>query len=249
MGSVMVKKILALMLAFIFALNFSSVTFAKTLEEKAEEKAAKLQKKQEKKVAKAAHENNIKVVEAWAKGGDVQAKMILMYARETRQYEGNEAESLKSLRIKLKRLNADLLENFIPLEYHGKKIKLPRLYGIAACRSQIGQYVEQNFDDVIKWAQLGASENDTLSLAVLGAAYYTGRGVRQDYKQAVEYLKSAGNEPLALKLLSDAYAKGNGVEKDAKKSALYSNYLKLVLQPKIDEKRNKNSKKIDRQAK
>ena len=141
-----------------------------------------------------------------------------------------------------------MVENFIPLEYHGKKVKLSRLYGIAACNSQIGNYVVINFDDVIKWAELGASENDTLSLAVLGAAYYTGRGVRQDYKQALEYLKSAKNEPLALQLLADAYAKGNGVDKNPQKSKFYSNYLKLVIQPKIDKQRNKNSKKIDGQA-
>ena len=35
MGIVMVKKFLALMLAFMVALNFSAMTFAKTPEEKA----------------------------------------------------------------------------------------------------------------------------------------------------------------------------------------------------------------------
>ena len=242
------KKFLALILACIFAFNFSSVTFAKTPEEKAAAKAAKLQKKQEKKVLKAARRNNIKTVEEWANGGDVQAKFILAYAQKTGQHIKKNKDAAAELIHELKKVNAYLVENFIPLEYHGKKVKLSRLYGIAACNSQIGNYVVINFDDVIKWAELGASENDTLSLAVLGAAYYTGRGVRQDYKQALEYLKSAKNEPLALQLLADAYAKGNGVDKNPQKSKFYSNYLKLVIQPKIDKQRNKNSKKIDGQA-
>ena len=80
------KKFLALILACIFAFNFSSVTFAKTPEEKAAAKAAKLQKKQEKKVLKAARKNNIKTVEEWANGGDVQAKFILAYAQKTGQH-------------------------------------------------------------------------------------------------------------------------------------------------------------------
>ena len=127
---------------------------------------------------------------------------------------------------KVAAVNDDLVKNFIPIEYGTKKVKLPRLYGLAACRSQTGQYVEQNFDDAICWAELGASEFDTLSFAIIGAAYYTGRGYRQDYKKAIEFFKKAGDEPIALSLLSDAYEKGNGVDKDLEKSKFYADYLK-----------------------
>lgn len=245
----MMKKFLALMLALIVLLNFSAVTCAKTPEEKAAAKAAKLQKKQEKQILKAARKNNIKTVEAWANGGDQQAQFILAYAKQTGQRIQRDRKAAKELFTKLKKVNAELVENFIPLDDYGKKVKLPRLYGIAASNSQIGKYVPINFDDVIKWAELGASEKDTLSFAILGSAYYTGRGVRQDYKQAIEYLKLAGAEPVALSILADAYAKGNGVDKNPKQSKFYENYLKLVTQPKIDKRRDRNSKKLEKQAK
>ena len=245
----MIKKILALMLALIVLLNFSAVTCAKTPEEKAAEKAAKLQKKQEKQILKAARKNNIKTVEEWAKDGDIQAQLIFAYAKQTGQHIKKDKKAAEELFKQARTINATLEKNFIPLEYYGQEVKLPRLYGIAACRSQIGQYILINFDDAVKWAELGASENDTLSLAVLGSAYYTGRGVRQDYKQAIEYLKLAGAEPVALSILADAYAKGNGVDKNQKQSQFYSNYLKLVTQPKIDKKFEKNAKKLEKKQK
>lgn len=249
MVSVMAKKILTLILALTVLLNFSAVTCAKTLAEKEAEKAEKLQKKQEKQIRKSARENNIKTVEVWANEGDQQAQFIFAYAKQTGQHIKKDKKAAAELFSQLKKVNSYLVENFIPLEYYGKKVQLSRLYGIAACNSQLGKYVVINFDDVIKWAELGASENDTLSLAVLGAAYYTGRGVRQDYKQAIEYLKLAKDEPVALSILSDAYAKGNGVDKNLKQSKFYENYLKLITQPKIDKRRDKNSKKIEKQAK
>ena len=245
----MVKKFLAVLLAFIFLFNFSAVTCAKTPEEKAAAKAAKLQKKQEKQILKAARKNNIKTVEEWANGGDQQAQFIFAYAKQTGQHIKKDKAEAKALFAQLKEVNDYLVENFIPIDYYGKKVKLSRLYGIAASNSQIGKYIPIDFDDVIKWAELGASEMDTLSLAILGSAYYTGRGVRQDYKQAIEYLKLAGAEPVALQILADAYANGNGVDKNPKQSKFYENYFKLVTQPKIDKRRDKNSKKIEKQAK
>lgn len=247
----MFKKILALLVAFTVALNFFSVACAKTDEEKAAEKAAnkefKLKKKREKELAKIHRRTNIFQVEKWANNGDIQAQMILSYAYSTGQRIGHNAKNAEKWKDTATAGNSDLVENFIPMEYGNKKVNLPRLYGLAACRSQIGQYVEQNFNDAVRWAQLGASENDTLSLAILGSAYYTGRGIRQDYKKAVEFLKKAKDEPIALSLLSDAYEKGNGVDKDLETSRFYSEYLQSIVQPKIDKQRNKNQKKYDKQ--
>ena len=246
----MFRKILAMLLAFMLTINFFSISYAKTDEEKAAEKQAnkefKQQKKREKELEKIHRKNNIFQVEAWAKGGDVQAQIILSYAYQTGQRIGGDKKKATEWKNTATANNSDLVENFIPLEYVNKKIKLPRLYGLAACRSQIGQYVDQNFDDALRWANLGASEKDELSYAILGSAYYTGRGIRQDYKKAVEFLKKAGNEPIALSLLSDAYANGNGVDKDLEKSKFYADYLKSVQQPKIDKKRDKNQKKLDK---
>ena len=245
------KKILALIVAFMVAMNFlSPVSYAKTKAEKEEEKKAnqefRLQKKREKELAKIARRTNIFKVQAWANGGDVQAQAILSYAHSTGQRIDKDAKLAREWKDKATANNASLVENFIPLEYATQKIKLPRLYGLAACRSQIGQYVEQNFVDAIRWAELGASENDTLSLAVLGSAYYTGRGTRQDYKKAIDYLKRAGTEPVALSLLSDAYAKGHGVERNLELSKFYAEYLSAVVQPKIDKQRDKNLKKLEK---
>lgn len=75
---------------------------------------------------------------------------------------------------------------------------MPRLYRLAACHSQIGQYVDQDFDDAIRWAELDASEFDTLSFAIIGAAHYTGHGYRQDYKKAIELYKHIKSEYGAL---------------------------------------------------
>ena len=243
---VMIKRFFALMLAIIFATNFFSVVEAKTPEEKAAAKEAKLQKKLSKELLKAHKKKNILSVIEWANKDDVQAQMILSYANATGQRMHRNKNRAAEWKEKVEAVNPDLVENFIPLEYGKKKVELSRLYGLAACRSQIGQYVEMNFDDAIRWAELGVSEEDTLSMAVLGSAYYTGRGVRQDYKKAIEFLMKSRNEPLALYLLSEAYAKGIGVDKDLEKSKFYSDYLKMIRQPKIDKKREKNAKKLEK---
>ena len=245
----MFRKILALLTAFMLMTNFLSVS-AKTAEEKAAEKQAnkefKLQQKREKELAKAARKTNILKVEEWAKNGDIQAQMILFYAHLTGQRVNLNKKNAAELQKKISSLNADFVNNFIPIDYYKKKVALPRLYGLAASRSNIGQYVDQNFDDAVRWAELGASEFDTLSFAILGSAYYTGRGYRQDYKKAIEFFKKAGSETIALSLLSDAYAKGNGVDKDLEKSKFYADYLKSVVQPKIDKVRDKNQDKLNK---
>ncbi len=257
----MMKKFLALMLAAIFlSVNFSSLSFAKTPQEKQAEKEAKqefkLQRKQDKKLAKMYRRTNILKVKEWAQNGDSQAMLILAYAYSTRQHiRKNKAEAAE-LRQKVSESNGDLFTNFIPIEYiNRRKVDLPLLYGLAACRSQIGQYVDKNFEDAVRWAELGASEYDPLSFAVLGSMYYTGRGFRQDYKKAIEYAKLSmsyseknQSEPIALYILSDAYKNGNGVDMDLKKSKFYADYLKLVRQPKIDKRRAKNEKKLEKKA-
>ena len=246
----MSKKIFLLALAIIMALNFFSfaAVFAKTPEEKAAEKEQKEQAKMEKELLKAHRKMNILQVEQMAADGDIQAQVILYYAYSTGQHVKRNEETAATWKATVEKTNAPLLENFIPVAYHKKKkVPLQQLYGFAACHSQIGEYVPVNFDDAVTWAQLGASENDPLSLAVLGSAYYTGRGLPQDYKKAIEYFKRADEEPIALYLLSDAYANGNGVDKDLAKSKFYADYAKLVRQPKIDKQTAKNMKRLKKE--
>ncbi len=244
---VMIQKFFALMLAILFAANIFSVVEAKSPEEKAAAKEAKLQKKVSAQVLKAHKKQNILSVIDWANKDDIQAQMILSYATRTGQRVHRDKKHAQELEDKVTAVNPDLVKNFIPIEYGKKKVELSRLYGLAACRSQIGQYVTMNFDDAIRWAQLGVSEEDTLSMAVMGSAYYTGRGVRQDYKKAIEFFMQSRNEPISLYLLSEAYAKGNGVDKNLEQSKFYADYLKMITQPKIDKKRDKNLKKLEKE--
>lgn len=231
------------------AFNCGNFAYAKkTPEEKAAAKEAKQLKKQAKELAKKYRKTNILKVEEWATGGDEQAKLILAYAKDTHQHVVLDKEGAAVLRDSVRKTNPDLVKHFVPVDSINKpKVLLPRLYGYAAARSQTGNYVKQNFDDAIRWAELGASEFDTLSYAVLSSAYYTGRGYRQDYKKAIEYAKLAKNEPIALTVLADAYEKGNGVDLDLKRSQFYKDYLRLITQPKIDKKRAKNEKILERQ--
>lgn len=223
------RKILAFIMTLLIALNFfTGETFAKTEAEKAEQKEAKLQKKLEKQIAKAAKKLNLEKIIAWAESGDIQAQIILSYAYQTGQRVTRNSERAKALKESAAAKNWSLVENFIPKEYGKKRVELSRMFGLAAVHSHFKEYLNASDEDSIRWAELGASEKDTLSLAYLGSAYYTGRGAKQDYKLAVDYLKKAGEEILALQLLSDAYKNGNGVEKDPVKSKIYSDYAEVV---------------------
>ena len=245
----MSKKIFALILAFVTIFNFwVSDVQAATDEEKAAKKERKLEKKRQKELLKAHRKTNILQVEQWAQEGDLQAKIIMYYACSTGQHVKHDEKAAAQWKASVGKDNETFLANFIPIEYHKKKkVPLQMFYGFAACNSQLGENVPLNYDDAVRWAQLGASENDPLSLAVLGSAYYTGRGLRQDYAKALELLKRAGDEPIALALLSDAYANGNGVDKDLEKSRFYADYLKLIRQPKIDEQTAKNLRKLKKE--
>lgn len=244
----MTKKIFAMALAFILAFNFLSAVQAATDEEKAAKKEKKIQKKQAKQLAKAYRKKNIEQVEKWAQNGDLQAQIILYYVYSEGEHVQQNLSTADEWKRKVGKDHKTFLENFIPIAYHNKrKMPLEKFYGFAACHAQLGDYIPVNFEDAVRWAQMGASENDPLSLAVLGSAYYTGRGIAQDYKKAIEYFKLAHEEPIALYLLSDAYARGNGVDRDLDKSKFYADYYRLVIQPKIDEQTQKNMRRLKRQ--
>ncbi|MBR1728028.1 MAG: sel1 repeat family protein [Selenomonadaceae bacterium] len=241
------KKIIALILTMLFMMSLG--VEAKTAEEKAAAKEEKQIKKQMKKLAKAYKIENAAKVAEWAEGGDVQAQCILSYAYTTGQRFKKDRIVALNWQNKAAEQNIELVSNFIPKEYGDKKIDLSKLFGLAAYRSHDGKFVDQNFDEAVKWADLGAKELNEQSLAYLGSAYYTGRGMIQDYKKAISYLKLAGEEPLALELLSDAYAKGNGVDQNADLSKFYYSYLRLVRNPKLHKEElkilRKNRKKIE----
>ena len=244
----MTKKFFAMALAFMLALNFFAVAHAASDADKAAKKEQKLQRKQAKQLAKAYRRKNIAQVEQWAQGGDLQAQIILYYAYSEGERVNKDAATAQQWKTAVGKDNETFLENFIPITYHDrKKMPLEKFYGFAACHAQIGDYIPVSFEDAVRWAQMGASENDPLSLAILGTAYYTGRGIAQDYKKAIEYFKRAHEEPIALYHLSDAYLHGNGVERDLDKSKFYADYFRLVRQPKIDKQTQKNMRKLRKQ--
>ena len=59
--------------------------------------------------------------------------------------------------------------------------------------------------------------------AIRGKMYYYGRGVKQDYAEAVKYLGSGGNDSESLFLLGEMYHEGLGVKADQKKALEYLN--------------------------
>ena len=235
--------------AILMLIMFVTSAQAKTAEEKAAAKEEKILNKQMKQLAKAYKVENAAKILQWAEEGDVQAQCILAYAYSTGQRFKKNKILAMMWQNKAAEQNIPLVSNFIPLEYGSKKVELSKLFGLAAYRSHDGKYVEQNFDDSVRWGSLGAKELDFQSMAYVGSAYYTGRGLMQDYEKAIKYLKLAGDDPLALELLSDAYAKGNGVKQDAEKSKFYAAYLRLVKNPKISKQElkilKKNRKRIE----
>ena len=220
-------KILTLILTALML--FTSNTHAKT----AEEKAAAKEQKQMRKLAKAYKIENAAIILQWAEEGDVQAQCILAYAYSTGQrFKKDKYMALKWHNKALEK-NRSLANNFIPIDYRDSKLDLSKLFGLAAYYSHDGKYVEQSFADSVRWGSLGTKELDFQSMAYIGSAYYTGRGLPQNYEKAIKYLRLADEDPLALELLSDAYAKGNGVEANENKSKFFADYLKLVQNPKI----------------
>lgn len=237
---------------------------AKTKEQKEQEKKEKKEKKEDKEMEKAAKEamkqekaenaienpeTHISKVNKWAEAGDAQAQCIMCYAYLTGQRVPQDLNMAIVWQNRAAAQNLSLVKNFLPLEYERSVIPLERLFAIAGRRSHIGQYVERNVKDAVRWSQLGADEKDTVAIAYIASAYYTGRGIPQDLKKAVEIASTADHDPLALHVLIDAYQFGKGVERDTKKSERYARYLKTVVEKKQQKERDKTFKKYEKEIK
>lgn len=236
----------------------------KTKEQKEKEKQEKKEKKEDKEMEKAAKEaakqekakdaienpeTHISLVNKWAEAGDVQAQCIMCYAYLTGQRVPQDLNMAIVWQNRAAAQNISLVKNFLPLEYGRQVIPLERLFAIAGRRSHIGQYVEQNVKDAVRWSQLGADEKDTVAIAYIASAYYTGRGLPQDLKKAVEIASTADHDPLSLFVLIDAYQFGKGVAQDTKKSERYARYLKTVVEKKHQKEKEKTLKKYEKEIK
>ena len=231
----------------------------KTDEEKAQEKKAKEEKKEKKEMEKeqkamdkakqgpAAKDGKVNetpshmdLVIEWAKKGDVQAQCILSYAYATGQRVPKDNKLALEWQKKANEQNSALVKFFIPSAYGKKKVPLPKLFSLAGRRSHVGQFVEQNVDDAVRWCAMAAAEKEADGVSYLASAYYTGRGIKQDYKNALFCANLTKKNPLSLHVLIDAYRVGNGVEQNLEKSEYYRKYLELV----VDKKRTKEKEKL-----
>ena len=231
----------------------------KTDEQKAQEKKAKEEKKEKKEMEKAqklldkakkapaAKDGKVNTVPShmdlvieWANKGDVQAQCILSYAYATGQRVPKNPELALEWQKKANEQNKALVKFFIPTEYGKKKVPLEKLFSLSGQRSHVGQFVAQSFDDAVRWCAMAAAEKEAGGVSYLASAYYTGRGVKQDYKNALFCANLTKKNPLSLHVLIDAYRVGNGVDKNLEKSEYYRKYLELV----VDKKRTKEKEKL-----
>ena len=86
---------------------------------------------------------------------------------------------------------------------------------------QLGQGVEKNEAEALKWYQKSAEAGNHFSQANMGLLYQTGRcGVTKDFAKAAEWYRKAAEQgnPYAQYYLANLYENGNGVEKNMKKS-------------------------------
>ncbi len=236
----------------------------KTKEQKEKEKKEKEQDKKDKEMKKAEKEQakeekaetaienpntHIFKVKQWAEKGDVQAQCILSYAYHTGQRVPKDPQLAIVWQNRAAQQNIPLVKNFLPVEYGKKVIPLERLFSISGRRSHVGKYVKQDVKDAVRWSTLGAEEKDPMGIAYLGAAYYTGRGLPQDYKKALAYATATDKDPLSLHVLIDAYQFGRGVDKDTEKSEWYARYLKMVVEKKQQKEKDKVYKEYEKEIK
>lgn len=97
-----------------------------------------------------------------------------------------------------------------------KKATLVLLYTQAGLDAFKGRFAPKSDESAVVWWEIAEPCGDLEARALLGTAYYTGRGIGQDYQKAAQYLKSAAaaGQPLAEYTLGKAYLAGNGVKKN-----------------------------------
>ena len=78
-----------------------------------------------------------------------------------------------------------------------------------------------NYDEVVNGIRKAADQGDAAAQVALGACYYFGEGVEQDYRESVTwYRKAAAQGDATAQLnLGHCYEKGEGVEQDYREAA------------------------------
>jgi len=217
-------------------------------DDKEKKKQDKEEQKKEKELKKLTPAMTVEALKTMAEAGEVQAQCLLSYAYLTGQLGlSTDTDMAEYWQDKAYKQNPELVTNFIPVEFGKDKVAMSRLFAISGARSHTGEYgVKQSYEDAVAWNMLGKNFNDKMAIAYLGSAYYTGRGVAQDYKAAVALFYQSSKEPVSLALLSDAYGSGKGVQKNPEKSKMYAEYLKRIVNARQQKKYERALKKYNK---
>ena len=87
----------------------------------------------------------------------------------------------------------------------------------------MGEGVEKNYDEAVKWLKLAAEAGDADAQNRLGVRYNNGEGVPVDYKQAFEWMYKAASQghPKSYGNLGTAYLFGRGVSRNYSEALKY----------------------------
>ncbi len=106
-------------------------------------------------------------------------------------------------------------ETFVEYQAKAKKSDRAAQYTLGAFYF-VGQGVERDYAEAVKWYRRAADQNLVSAQISLGYCYEHGQGVDQDVTEAVKWFRKAAeqNSAGAQYALGKHYAEGTGVEKD-----------------------------------
>jgi TPR repeat protein len=98
---------------------------------------------------------------------------------------------------------------------------------------KLGQEVQQDYEEAVKWYRLGAEQGDINAQYNLGLMYENGQGVQQDYKEAVKWYRLGAEQGgvNAQYNLGLMYSTGKGTPQSHKESIKW--LLKVAEQNKV----------------
>ena len=80
---------------------------------------------------------------------------------------------------------------------------------------------KENFEEALKQYKERANQGYSPAASHLGFIYFYGKGVEQDYKEALKWFKAEGDHLLRYHALGYMYEKGLGTEKDIEQAIKY----------------------------
>lgn len=87
----------------------------------------------------------------------------------------------------------------------------------------LGQFVNQDFDEAVRWLQRAAEQGHKDAIWILGKCYFYGLGVAEDKKQAFQFYKNAAayGSTGAARDAANCLMEGIGTERDVKEAYFY----------------------------